>query len=199
MTGTEKILRHIAEQAEAESGQILKAAQAEADAITAAAAKEAGDITKAAETKAEAFRKDAQARLEASLAMQKRRAALSVRGELVDQALHDAYESLLNLPEEEYFAFLYHQLESQAQAADGVLQLSAKDLARKPADFAEKAARIAAARGGSLTLSDQAAAIDGGFLLNYGGVVENGSFKAIFEARADEFKDAVCAVLFNQP
>ena len=77
------------------------------------------------------------------------------------------------------------------------MQLNAKDLARLPADFRKNVTAIADAKGGSLKLSEEPAKIDGGFLLNYGGVVENGSFEAIFEARADEFKDAVCAVLFD--
>ena len=197
MTGTEKILRHIAGQAEAESGKILEAARSEAAALTGAAEKEAAEITKAAEAKAEAFRKEADSRLEASLAMQKRRAALSVKGELVSGVLKQAYEDLKALPAEEYFAFLLKQLESQVRAADGIMQLNKKDLARLPADFKNQAAAMAAAKGGSLKLSDEPAKIDGGFLLNYGGVLENGSFEAIFEARSDEFKDAVCAVLFD--
>ena len=101
MTGTEKILRHIAEQAEAESGKILEAARTEAGSITAAAEKEAAEIARQGEAKAEAFRKDAESRLEASLAMQKRRAALAVRGELVKEALANAYDRLKNLPAEE--------------------------------------------------------------------------------------------------
>ena len=197
MTGTEKILRHIAEQAEAESGKILEAARQEAGTITALAEKDAARFAEASEAKAEAFRKDAESRLEASLAMQKRQAALRVRGELVNEALANAYESLKNLPAEDYFAFLLRQLEKQVRAAEGCLELNAKDLKRLPADFEAKAAEIAAAAGGSLTLSKEPARIDGGFLLNYGGVVENGSFEAIFEARADELKDAVCAVLFD--
>ena len=197
MTGTEKILRHIAEQAEAESGKILEAARTEAGSITAAAEKEAAEIARQGEAKAEAFRKDAESRLEASLAMQKRRAALAVRGELVKEALANAYDRLKNLPAEEYFAFLLKQLESQVRPAAGTLELNARDLSRLPAEFEAKAAEIAGAAGGSLTLSKDPARIDGGFLLNYGGVVENGSFEAIFEARADELKDAVCAVLFD--
>ncbi|MBO4871968.1 MAG: V-type ATP synthase subunit E [Lachnospiraceae bacterium] len=197
MTGTEKILRHIAEQAEAESGKILEAARGEAAALTGAAEKEAAQITEAAEAKAEALRKEAETRLEASLAMQKRRAALSVKGEIVNSVLKQAYEDLKALPAEEYFAFLLKQLEHQVRAADGVIQVNEKDLARLPADFEEQAAAMAKAKGGSLKLAKEPAKIDGGFLLNYGGVVENGSFEAIFEARADEFKDAVCAVLFD--
>ena len=147
MTGTEKILRHIAEQAEEESGKILEAARQEAGTITALAEKDAAQFAEASKAKAEAFRKDAESRLEASLAMQKRRAALKVRGELVNEALANAYESLKNLPAEEYFAFLLRQLEKQVRAADGRLELNAKDLKRLPADFEAKAAGIAAAAG----------------------------------------------------
>ncbi len=197
MTGTEKILRHIAEQAAAESGKILEAARQEAGSITAAAEKKAADILAAGDKKAQALAADAESRLEASLAMQKRQAALAVKGELVRDVLKQAYEDLKALPAEEYFAFLLRQLENQVRAADGILQLNARDLARKPADFEQKAGEIAAAKGGRLTLSKEAAKIDGGFLIQYGGVVENGSFEAIFEARSDELKDAVCAVLFD--
>lgn len=198
MTGTEKILKHISEQAQAEAGRILEEAREKAAAIGAAAEKEAAALREAGELKAQTFSREAKERLAASLASQSRRASLAVKGELVQEALNRAYERLLALPEEDYFAFLYQQLEKQVGSGSGILQLNQRDLDRLPWDFMRQTQAIAEKKGGSLTLSPEAADIDGGFLLSYGGILENGSLAAIFEARADELKDAVCAVLFTQ-
>ena len=50
----------------------------------------------------------------------------------------------------------------------------------------------------SLTLSDQPANIGGGFLLNYGGSLENCSVEAILESEEDALKDRIRAVLFTE-
>ena len=197
MTGTEKILRHIAAQAEDESRQILETARAEADRLTKAADSRVRSIREEGEAKAEAFLADAKERTEAASAMRKRRALLAARGELIGDALKIAYDKLLSLPESEYFAFLYRQLGREDLARNGELCLNGKDLKRRPADFDAKVAAAAKEQGGTLSVSQKPAAIDGGFLLNYGGVTENCSFEAIFESRSDELKDAVRKVLFD--
>ena len=197
MTGTEKILRHIAAQAEDESRQILETAQAEVDRLTRIADTQVRSVREEGEARVRAFLADAKERTEAAAAMQKRRALLAARGELINEALGIAYQKLLGLPDDEYFAFLYRQLGREDLARSGELCLNGKDLARRPADFDAKVAAAAAAQGGSLTVSGRPAAIDVGFLLNYGGITENCSFKAIFESRADELKDTVRRVLFD--
>ena len=52
--------------------------------------------------------------------------------------------------------------------------------------------------GGSLAVSREAQAIDGGFVLVYGGMEENCSFSALFDANREDFLDAARAVLFGE-
>ena len=197
MTGTEKILRHIAAQAEEESGKILAAARDEIGKIEARSAAETENIRKNGEAKAEALMADARSRSEAALAMKKRRELLAVKGRLIREAVDKAYSRLTDLPDGEYFAFLNGMLKDHIRPGDGVLLLNRRDLARLPEDFAAGAKAMAEAKGGSLALSDEPADIDGGFILRYGGIEENCSLKAVFAERADDLKDAVREVLFG--
>ena len=51
--------------------------------------------------------------------------------------------------------------------------------------------------GGSLTLSDEARPIGGGFLLVYGGIEENCTIKAVFDSKREELSDRVNRLLFG--
>lgn len=196
MTGTEKILRHIAGQAEEEAKAILEEARTRAGEITARSEKESAAILAEGKARAEAVLKDAADKAEAAASMQKRRTVLAQKGELVSDVLQSAYRKLLTLPDAEYFDFLYAQLAKQDLKGEGVLYLNEKDLARRPAGFNARVQAAAAEKGGKLTVSETARPMDGGFLLDYGGIEENCSFQAIFESEADALKDAVRAVLF---
>ena len=196
MTGTEKILRHIAGQAEEEAKAILDEARAQAGEITARSGRDAAAALAEGKARSEAILKDAAEKAESAAAMQKRRTVLAQKGELVGEVLRAAYEKLLALPDRDYFDFLYLQLDKQDLTRSGVLYLNAKDLARRPADFDARVQAAAAKKGGQLTVAAEARDMDGGFLLDYGGIEENCSFKAIFESEADALKDAVRAVLF---
>ena len=198
MTGTEKILKQLEAEAQAQAGALLQEARTLEGEILSAAEKEVAQILSEGQKKAELQQGEEAQRLETALAARRRRALLKVKGELVQESLDLAYERLKALPEEEYFAFLFQQLEKQAGPGAGILQLNNRDLNRLPGDFNEKIRVLGEKKGGSLFLSHEPADIDGGFLLSYGGILENGSLAAIFEARADELKDAVCAVLFAQ-
>lgn len=198
MTGTEKILKQLEAEAQAQAGALLQEARTLEGEILSAAEKEVAQILSEGQKKAELQQGEEAQRLETALAARRRRALLKVKGELVQESLDLAYERLKALPEEEYFAFLFQQLEKQAGPGAGILQLNNRDLNRLPGDFNEKIRALGEKKGGSLFLSHEPADIDGGFLLSYGGILENGSLAAIFEARADELKDAVCAVLFAQ-
>ena len=49
---------------------------------------------------------------------------------------------------------------------------------------------------GKIALSDKAAAIDAGFILQYGGIEENCSFDAIFASEAENLSDRAGRLLF---
>ena len=50
--------------------------------------------------------------------------------------------------------------------------------------------------GGSLTVSPEAAPIDNGFILKYGGIEENCSLRALFSSMKDQLQDKVNAALW---
>ena len=61
-----------------------------------------------------------------------------------------------------------------------------------PEGFRAEIARMAAEnKGGSLTVSGETRRMEGGFVLVYGGVEENCSFRALFDSRKDELQDKV--------
>ena len=57
---------------------------------------------------------------------------------------------------------------------------------------------IAEKKGAKITLSRVPQDIRGGFLLNYGGSLDNCSVEAIFASEADRLKDCVREVLFSE-
>ncbi|MBQ4424222.1 MAG: V-type ATP synthase subunit E [Lachnospiraceae bacterium] len=198
MTGTEKILRHITEQAQAQAKEILAEADQKIEELRKKTLEEAASIGREGQKAADAYIQEQAGRTESNLAMRKRQAILQTKGALVQEALDQAQDALLSLDDNAYFAFLLRLLEKQEDLHAGELCLNAKDLARRPADFEKKIAAIAEEKGVSLTLSDQPANIGGGFLLNYGGSLENCSVEAILESEEDALKDRIRAVLFTE-
>lgn len=71
------------------------------------------------------------------------------------------------------------------------------DLDRMPQGFEAVIEKAAVSKGGSLTLVKEPKNIDGGFILVYGGIEENCSFRALLAARRDELSDKVHAMLFS--
>ena len=65
-----------------------------------------------------------------------------------------------------------------------------------PAGFEEEIQKAAAAKGGALSLAKEAKEMDGGFILVYGGIEENCTIKALFDAKRDELSDKVHGLLF---
>ena len=88
-------------------------------------------------------------------------------------------------------------LQTYVLAEEGEIYFSSEDLARMPADFEKKIKAAAKAKGGSLTLKKEPKAIADGFVLVYGGVEENCTLKALFDAKKDELQDKVNAILFS--
>ena len=83
-----------------------------------------------------------------------------------------------------------------ALAENGEVIFSVKDLERMPDGFAEEIQKIAAAKGGTLALSKESRQIEGGFVLVYGGIEENCTFRALFDSQKDELQDKVQKILF---
>lgn len=131
-------------------------------------------------------------------AQQKRRqAALSAKQEVIGEIINEAYERLLNLEDEKYFAVIKKMLEDNVLSEKGEIILSARDRQRMPKDFEDVIKNVALEKGGELVMSDEIRSIDGGFVLVYGGIEENCTFKAMLEASREELHDMVNGKLFG--
>lgn len=196
MSGLDKITGQILADAEKEAEVILGKAKEEAARLLDEAKEDVKKLeADAAEVKA---RKSAahMERVKSSADLKRRQAILETKQQMIADVLEQAYERVLSKETEEYFAILEKMLDRFVLAKEGEIYFSQKDLDRMPASFKKAIAKAAEKKGGSLKLADEPKKIDGGFVLVYGGVEENCTFRAMFAGQKDELSDKVHAMLF---
>ncbi len=196
MSGLDKIIediraesaeavRKITEDAEARRAEAMAAAEKEADAkaakIRARAANQCSDLTSRADSAAQ---------------LERRRSLLKAKQELIAGTLEMAKKAVLDLPEADYFQLILKLILKNALPGKGEISFSKKDLERLPKDFASKIAANLPA-GSNLSVSEKAEPIDGGFVLNYGGIEQNLSISAIFEEKKEQMTDIAGKILFG--
>ncbi len=195
MTGLEKILDGIAGDAQTRAEEIIAAANDKARQIIDEALSEAGaqcaKIVDDTREQAELIGRISKSGSE----LGGRKLMLKTRREVLDETLAMALKKLKGLPAEEYFAVLERLAVKYAQPGKGELVLSGGDKARLPGGFLERV--NATLTGGSLTLAQDSAEIDGGFILRYGGIEENCTFYALAEQRRDSISDELGRLLFG--
>lgn len=197
MSGLEKILNEIHSDAERESREILEKARAEEKDILAQAEKEAAAVKAEAQEKGKRLSAVMRERSQSAAALRVRQRILREKQALVQETLTLAEKQLLERPAAEYFGNLLTLLKTAVQPGDGILYLSARDLERLPEGFVPQAAVLAKKKGGSLRLSREPRRINGGFVLEYGGIEENCSFAAMFTAERERLEDIISAQLFS--
>ena len=79
-----------------------------------------------------------------------------------------------------------------------MLSLSRRDLGRVPDSFIKELSAAAEKVGGSVKLDTEPADIENGFILTYGLISENCSFRAVVEAEREGVRDTAARVLFGQ-
>ncbi len=196
MTGLDKIVSQILEEANNSASAKLEKARAEAEEIMntarAEAEKEAEEILQKAKTDMENYAE----RTKSAADLRRRTAILAAKQEMISQVLDKAYQKFCSMDEETYFATLLDILKKFVMEDNGVIFFSEEDRAKLPDDYEEKIEAIAAEKGGTLTVSQENRNIERGFVLAYGGIEENCSFRALFDSRKDDLQDKVQAVLF---
>lgn len=135
-------------------------------------------------------------RVKSSGEMQRKQAILQAKQEVIADVLQNAYEKVCAQDDAAYFGMITRMLEKYAQPGDGIISFNAKDLKRMPKGFEAEMEKAAQKKGGSLKLSAEAKEMDGGFILVYGGVEENCTIRAMFDAKRDYLSDKVHEVLF---
>ena len=197
MTGLEKMKSQILDEANRSAGEILKQTKKEADAVMAEARKNAEAECQRISEKSEADAESLKGRAESSCDLQKRKAVLKAKQEVISEILKRAYKKMLASDTETYFDIIRKMLNKYVLPEEGEICFSSDDKKRMPDGFEKEIAAIAAAKGGKLIVSKEERNIQGGFVLIYGGIEENCTFKAMFDSRRGELSDKVHALLFS--
>lgn len=197
MSGLDKMKARILEEARQSASGIISDAQERAAAQIEAARAEAQKEAERIEAKASEDARDYAGRIASSLDMRRKQAVLGAKQEVIGEVLDRAYRAVLDLDDGKYFGMLEKMLEKYVLPADGKICFSQKDLDRMPEGFTGRIKTIAAAKGGTLKVSDQPGEMDGGFILTYGGIEENCTLKAVFDSGREGLSDQVNRLLFG--
>lgn len=195
MTGLEKIIAAILEEAQTEARAALEAARAEAERIFAEEKAKSDALCAEIAEKGRQQAAETERACASAAQLNRRKSLLEAKQALLSQTMEQALERLYAMPAEAYFGLLVKMAASFAEPGEGELFLNERDLSRRP-DALEKNINAALKEGCALKLSGKARPIDGGFILKYGDVEQNCSFRAIFEARLDELSDKARGILF---
>lgn len=197
MAGLDKITNQIMEEANNSAKMKLEEAETNAAAILEKAKEEAAKAAAEAAQKSETDVKNYEERVKSSLDLKRRTALLQTKQEIISAVIEKAYQAFCGKEEAEYFDTIKKMIGTYALPQDGEIYFSEKDLKRLPSGFAEVVAEIASEKGGSLRISSETKQMEGGFVIAYGGIEENCSFRALFDSKRDELQDQVQKVLFS--
>jgi V/A-type H+-transporting ATPase subunit E len=197
MTGLDKILKQIVNEAENKSKKIISEAEKEAQKIKQTAQKEAAKQCDIIELKNKNDVKDTIERAKSAAELQKRRTVLDAKQQIITETIDKAYKLLFKLPDDQYFRIVLQIIKKYILKEDGEIIFSSKDLKRLPSDFQEKINELVKDKKVSLKISKQSRKIDGGFILVYGDIEQNCSFNALFDSARERLQDKVHGLLFS--
>jgi len=197
MTGLEKIVNRILEDAAQESKEILDQAEETKEDILKRAREEADRIQEESARKSERETENYRKRAASAADLKTRTAVLRGKQETIALILEEAYERLCQEDADTYFKRITKMLQAYAQPQNGIIRFSQKDLDRMPESFEREIEKAAKEAGGSLKLDETAADIANGFVLIYGGIEENCTLRAVFDANKDELTDKVHKLLYR--
>lgn len=197
MTGLEKMQSQILDEARRSADGILEQARSEAQEMKEEAGKAAQEKSSRILEKSRTEVKNIEERALSSCALQKRQVLLEAKQEIIAQILEKAYHTLVEADKDTYFGIIRKMLGKYAAGQAGEICFSKKDLDRMPEGFEKEIQEIAEKNGGTLVLSKEPRKMSGGFVLIYGGIEENCSFRAMFNSRKDELSDEVHKILFS--
>ena len=196
MTGLEKMKSQILDEAKATADSKIQEAENQAKEILDTATQEAAKAADGISQKSAAEIANYKERVASSIDLKKRTEILKAKQEVIAEVLEKAYETVCAMDTESYFALLEKMLDKYALAQEGEIYFSAADRERMPDGFAAKIEAAAKARGGSLKFGEEDKKVTDGFILVFGGVEENCTIRAMFDAKKDELSDCVYQLLF---
>lgn len=198
MTGLEKIIDQILGAAKSEADKIIQDAQTEAQKILTESAEQSEKAVQEIQKKSGARIENLEKRMHSANDLYRRTQTLAAKQKVIAQVIDMAYNKVCSLDTEQYFGMLEKMIEKYALAQSGEIYFSETDLKAMPKGFSEKIQAAAQKAGGTLQLSGKGKNIENGFILVYGGIEENCTIKAMFDARRNEMQDTINALLYGK-
>ena len=198
MTGLEKILNAIEEEAKHAADVVLKQAELEVEQLLAAAKLEADQKSAEIASKSDANIKAVLSRAESAAALQEKKTLLDAKQQMISNIISNARKQLDDLPEQKFTEIILMMVSKYAHNKSGRILFSAADRKRLPSDIENRIKEVLADKAGAaLTVSDENMKEYGGFLLVYGDIEENCTFDAMFAAAKEDLQDKIHAFLYT--
>ena len=192
MSGLDKILEQITQEARKEAEQILSSAREEARKILESGKREAEDMANAVHRQSELDVSAAADRIRSRADLSEKRIILQAKQDRIEAVFEKALACLDALSDEEYMDVIVRMLRRYASGQDGLVFFNSRDLARL-SDAAKDAALEK-----HLQIREEPADIRGGFILSYGDIEENCSFDVLMSESREELQDKIGLLLFGQ-
>ena len=198
MTGLDKVVVRILSEAENDAGRMIREAEERSREISEAADEKIAQMRRASEEEILAESESIFSRAESSAGMQKRNIILRAKGAALDRAFAEAEAALNSLPDDEYVGLL-SSLAKRVITGTGAVACSVKLNAADRSRAGEALiARLSSDFPGiRFTLSDDAARISGGMLLDLGDVDADCSTAALVSEFRADLEANVCELLFE--
>ncbi len=198
MTGLDKIIKHIEEDAALAAQNEIAKANKRAEEILADAKDEADKKCAEILEQSQIEIKAILSRAESAASLQEKKLILNAKQEIISDVIQKAKETLTQLPEQDYFEKVLKMVIKYTLNQRGQIRLSSKDRERLPKDFAGSLeTALVGKKNAELTISEATADIEGGFVLDYGDIEVNCSFEALIFAARETLQDKVRGVLFQ--
>ena len=198
MAGLDEILNMISAQQKQTEDSIIKAAESKAQQIIKEGESKAQTAYDEYIRKAKLQQEREIENSRNSIDAEMKRRILSCKVEMIDTAIEKTIEKLKGLPDNEYFDLIVRLVGRHLQSGEGVITFGSGDLERLPADLEIRLKSEAEKVKGTVKVSSEPADIEDGFILSYGLISENCSFRSIIEAENEEVRDIAARELFRQ-
>ena len=194
MNGTEKIIAHIEADAKTKADEILAKAKADADEILAQYKSQANEIYNSAINNG---KKDSEAKIDSMKRMsemESKKKTLAIKQEMVSEAFELAQKKILDLPKDDYVAFLVKLAKNASVTGKEEVVFNANDKEKYGNDVIAKAN----ADNLNLTLSNEVGDFSGGLILRRDNIEVNCTLKLLIETSREKLSNDVVKILFEK-
>ena len=194
MKGTEKIIAHIRSDAKEQADAILAQAEQQCASIRADYEKQARELYRERIVAGTADCQDRVDSMDRIARMESKKGVLALKQQMVSE-VDKAFDMIVDLPQEQYVAFLAKLAARSSVTGDEEIILNARDKAA----VGEKVAAAANALrpGSALTLSAETGSFAGGLILRRGSVEANCTAELLVELCRGEMSSEIAKLLFD--